>query len=204
MPTKTHNIVVGFDFSELAERAVKEAIDLASRRCPAELHVVVVTLQAGAMLLLPDEVNPITEEMARDTVRRRITKIIDTYHTTRGPSGIDKVNVYILSGLSNGQVGHLIAGVAKDVDAELVVVGSHGRRGVERLLLGSVAERVVREASTSVFVVRPDDFAGAVKVPAIEPPLRPGQPHLKEFEHPHGYHYVDRSSAYTTSTMPVT
>jgi nucleotide-binding universal stress UspA family protein len=203
-PPKTHNIVVGFDFSPLSERALHEAIDLASRRCPSDLHVVVVTMQAGTLLLLPDNVNPITQEIARDTVRHHITHVIDAYHAERGPSGIGQVAVYILPGLSSGQIGHLISRVAKDVDAELVVVGSHGRRGIERMLLGSVAERVVREATTSVYVVRPMDFVGADKVPAIEPPLAPGQPHLKEFRHAHTYHYVDKSAEYTKQTMPVT
>jgi nucleotide-binding universal stress UspA family protein len=47
-----------------------------------------------------------------------------------------------------------IARAAKRVDADLVVLGSHGRTGISRLLLGSVAERVLEEEQTSVLVVR--------------------------------------------------
>jgi len=205
VPTnKNSNIVVGFDFSELAERAIEEALAMAARRPPTTLHIVVVTLQSGDLLLLPDDVNPVSEATGRETVRLRVTKMIDEYHTKRGPTGIDHVVVYVLRGLSSGHTGQLIAGVAKDVDAELIVVGSHGRRGIERMLLGSVAERVVREARTSVYVVRPSDFVGDKKVPAIEAPLAAGQPHLKEFEHRHTYRYVDRSAQYTSHCMPVT
>jgi nucleotide-binding universal stress UspA family protein len=47
-----------------------------------------------------------------------------------------------------------ICDYARDHDADLIVVGSHGRGGMERWLIGSVAERVVRHASANVYVVR--------------------------------------------------
>jgi hypothetical protein len=73
-------------------------------------------------------------------------------------------------------VGHLSAGtawreilqVAIDLQADVVLVGTHGRSGVKRLLLGSVAETVVRKASCPVIVVRPKDYS-AVAPPEIEP-----------------------------------
>jgi nucleotide-binding universal stress UspA family protein len=48
-----------------------------------------------------------------------------------------------------------ISQLAADLEADLVVVGTHGRRGLGRFLLGSVAEGVVRAAPCPVFVVRP-------------------------------------------------
>ena len=201
---KRQHIVVGFDFSELAERALEEALVIASQRPSPVLHVVTVGLQASNLLLMPDNSEPVTKAVARENVRLRVTKIIEGFHAARGPSRITELSVYVLTGLSSGDTGHLIAEVAKDVDAEVILVGSHGRRGLARLLLGSVAERVVREASTSVYVVRPSDFVGGAKVPAIEPPLAPGQAHLKEFAHGRTYHYVDKSDQYTSRTMPVT
>ncbi len=48
----------------------------------------------------------------------------------------------------------LIAGAVHDSGADLLVVGSHGRRGVRRLLLGSVAENLVRKVGVSVLIVR--------------------------------------------------
>ena len=47
-----------------------------------------------------------------------------------------------------------IVGAAKDWPADLIVIGSHGRAGVERLLLGSVAEAAMRHAPCAVLVVR--------------------------------------------------
>jgi nucleotide-binding universal stress UspA family protein len=206
---KLHHIVVGFDMSELSERAVYEALDMAARRAPADLHVVVVALQSGVlpqrgtMVLLPEDGVPLSEDEARDKVHTRITKVYEDYRAKRGTNGVEEISIYVLPGLSSGQTGHLIAEVAKDIDADLIVVGSHGRRGLNRLLLGSVAEKVVREATTSVLVVRPDDFVGATKVPAIEPPLAEGQPHLRHIAHRRIYRMRDRTGESTTvRTMP--
>jgi nucleotide-binding universal stress UspA family protein len=52
------------------------------------------------------------------------------------------------------RVSGLIAEEARRAKADLIVVGTHGRRGLDRLLLGSVAEGVARSASTSVLLVR--------------------------------------------------
>ena len=64
-----------------------------------------------------------------------------------------------------------LAQLAADLDADLVIVGTHGRRGVRRFLLGSVAEGAVRLAHCPVLVVRPKDHGGdAAQVPKIAPP----------------------------------
>jgi nucleotide-binding universal stress UspA family protein len=74
-------------------------------------------------------------------------------------------------------VGHLAVGdpcdeilqVAARLEADILLVGTHGRKGVDRLLLGSVAERVVRRASCPVLVVREKDYHAGLP-PEIEPP----------------------------------
>jgi nucleotide-binding universal stress UspA family protein len=58
-----------------------------------------------------------------------------------------------------GKAADIIVKVAKEWPADLIVMGSHGYTGIERLLLGSVAESVVRHAPCSVEVVRDRDAA---------------------------------------------
>lgn len=53
-----------------------------------------------------------------------------------------------------GDPGHMITDLASEVSADLIVIPSHGRTGVKRLLLGSVAERVARLAHCPVLVLR--------------------------------------------------
>ena len=62
-----------------------------------------------------------------------------------------------------------ISQLAADLEADLVVVGTHGRRGVARLLLGSVAEATVRLAPCPVLVVRPRGSTAGTVIPKIEP-----------------------------------
>jgi hypothetical protein len=61
-----------------------------------------------------------------------------------------------------------IAQLSADLEADLVVVGTHGRRGISRMLLGSSAEATVRLAPCPVLVVRPKALPDAP--PRIEPP----------------------------------
>ena len=51
-------------------------------------------------------------------------------------------------------IGNAIVDKAREMDASLIAVGTHGRKGVERMLLGSVAERVLRNAPCPVVAVR--------------------------------------------------
>jgi nucleotide-binding universal stress UspA family protein len=53
-----------------------------------------------------------------------------------------------------GDPGHSIADFAQDIGAELIILPSHGRTGLKRMLIGSVAERVVRLAHCPVLVLR--------------------------------------------------
>jgi nucleotide-binding universal stress UspA family protein len=67
---------------------------------------------------------------------------------------LSKVNAQAQLRIEEGPAGPLIAKLAGELPAELVVVGTHGRTGLRRLVLGSVAEAVVRTAPSSVLVVR--------------------------------------------------
>jgi nucleotide-binding universal stress UspA family protein len=57
-----------------------------------------------------------------------------------------------------GRAAQGIADAAIDVGADLIVIGTHGRTGIAHMLLGSVAEQVVRTAPCSVLTIRPDAF----------------------------------------------
>jgi nucleotide-binding universal stress UspA family protein len=74
----------------------------------------------------------------------------------------------VFAHLAAGESWREIVQVAERLGADLVVVGTHGRTGVARLTLGSVAEVVVRKSKCPVLVVRRKDYA-ASDVPEIEP-----------------------------------
>ena len=63
--------------------------------------------------------------------------------------GIDAEGIVL-----EGRPDELIVAVAKERDADLIVTGSHGRTGLERILLGSTVERILNETSCAVLVVK--------------------------------------------------
>jgi nucleotide-binding universal stress UspA family protein len=64
-----------------------------------------------------------------------------------------------------------------DYEADLLIVGTHGRRGVDRWLEGSVAEHLVRHAHCPVLVARPKDYSGLAKTVLPDPAYAPGELH---------------------------
>ncbi|MFC7131378.1 universal stress protein [Haloferax chudinovii] len=65
--------------------------------------------------------------------------------------------VEVVTAVEHGSPHRVIPRYAAEVDADLIVMGTHGRRGIERYLLGSVTERVLRLADVPVLSVRSED-----------------------------------------------
>lgn len=169
MSTKPYTVVVGTDFSEHAVRALRVAYEHALQHAPAELHVVNVSFAAN-----PAPVAPLAPHMGLVTVpvasieeqRSALLEHIDSElaKLPRSSSAAVRVFGHVLIDTPSLALTQL----ASQLEAELLVVGSHGLNGVARWLLGSVAEAVVRQATCPVLVVPPEP--AALAVPAIEPP----------------------------------
>lgn len=85
--------------------------------------------------------------------------LLKTAHAEVTAAGIDADTV--LQDSLNGRLCDLVAQQARDWRADLIVLGTHGRRGIGRALLGSDAEQIVRHAPVSVLLVRaPGGTAG--------------------------------------------
>lgn len=168
-------VVVAYDFSPSAEEALVRAIDVAARAPQHVLHVV-------CALDPSTHVRHITAEAA-DTIQKQATERVAAIFAGRETAA--EIQFFV-----HARIGHPaeeILGVAKEVGADLLFVGSHGKTGVERFLLGSVSERVVREARCPVMVVRPKGYEDVDLMKVIE------YPHERHAYHaPHRYSYVDR------------
>lgn len=200
---KPYEVVIGYDLSELGERVVDEALDIVRHHSPAEVHVITVAERIEDSVSLPGEPGDKTEKDAQEAVRLKIARLVDENQRKCGPLGVERIAVYVAASTPSRDPGVVISDLARAVDANLIVVGTHARTGVNRLLLGSVASSVVRNATTSVYVVQPADFVRGQKVPVVQPPLAPGEHPLKHFEHRRTFHYVDKVATWTSRTMPV-
>ena len=79
-------------------------------------------------------------------------QILDTARATVKDAGVE-VDTALFEGLA-GRVSDLVVDEAKRWNADLIVVGTHGRRGVRRFVLGSDAEQILRTAPVPVLLVR--------------------------------------------------
>lgn len=133
-------VVVPLDFSDLAWQAVERAVEIAGD--PTRVHVVHVlaplsTMEPGVVY------GTITDE---SRTRHSGKRLREKLHE-RGFGDV-------VSHVMIGNAGRQIAAYAEHEKADLIVIPSHGRGFVRNLLLGSVAERVVRLAHCPVLVLR--------------------------------------------------
>jgi nucleotide-binding universal stress UspA family protein len=142
--TIIRNILVPTDFSEQAEAAVRVAADL-SRAHHAGitlLHVHETTtfeLPEGYVSNMPSELDRVYEEFNQ--------RLAESERVLRS-LGVQRVETRILNGVIVDQI------VKHASDFDYVVIGTHGRPALQRLFLGSVAQKVLERASCLVVVVR--------------------------------------------------
>ena len=133
-------IVVPIDFSREADGAIDAALEIA----PPGADITVVHVAPDLNVLEPGIV---WSEVNDDTRRQNL---IASFHERFADPKYKNLKFEILF----GDPGHQIAEFAKNVGAGLIVMPSHGRTGLTHLLIGSVAERVVRFAHCPVLVLR--------------------------------------------------
>lgn len=141
-------IVVGTDFSPAAERALARAVELAR---PGAMIDAVHCFQVPLLSLTttPDAV-PVE---GYDSLRAEL--LADAHaHGDAALAAHAAAPVTIRFHLVEESPREAVCDLAEKHHADLVVIGSHGRRGLRRVLLGSVAEAVVRHAPCSVLVAR--------------------------------------------------
>jgi len=165
-------IVVGMDFSELADRALLQAFDLASRHKDAEVHV--VSIVPGPNLdpdyRVPAYALDSKQDNHLDGAVERLRAHVQAQFEAFDAGLAERPHGGSLRVVSHARVDSPALGIvqlASDVGADLIVVGTHGRQGIVRVLLGSVAESTVRHAHCPVLVVPPTGGVAPVK---IEPP----------------------------------
>jgi nucleotide-binding universal stress UspA family protein len=168
---KPYLIVVGVDYSDASDLAIEQAFELAAARANAEVHVVNVVRLYGNQALIdaPTEQAGFSAVSLADANARLHAYVEQQRQAYRARTATNGTRLErVSSHLRLEAPAEEIAQIAADLEADLVVVGTHGRRGISRLLLGSVAEAVVRLAPCPVFVVRAK--ALPVEAPTIEPP----------------------------------
>lgn len=137
-------IVVAFDGSAVAKRGLLEALALVPQfRDPPEVHVVSVVdyiLPPGGLSKSP--------EGAPDLLASEAETALSAAAEIAAAKGIE-IHPHLL----RGHVGTQLLTFANALGADLIVMGTHGRRGLARAVLGSACEHIVRESRIPVVTV---------------------------------------------------
>jgi len=140
-----HEILVPTDGSPAAAAAIDHAIDLA-QKYDARVHgLYVVDASAFASV-------DAGSEMVVDALEQEGEQAVDEVRERAEAAGVE-AETHVVSGTAYRSILDYVDSEAID----LVVMGTHGRRGIERFLLGSVTERVVRSSNVPVLTVRTED-----------------------------------------------
>ena len=150
-------ILVPIDGSPTSTRGLTEAIRLAQDQGAALrlVHVLdelIVTPGAETVVYLDNTV---------DLLRQAGAQILAKAKSLVREAGLEAESV--IREIMGGRAAESIVAEADSWGADLIVLGTHGRRGVGRLVMGSDAEEVVRTAQVPVLLVRSDAKSGAVR-----------------------------------------
>lgn len=142
-------ILVPVDFSDCANEVVEQAIELA-RPIGATIFLVhALERTVGLRRSAPVADSKGAVHSVESTVREAAAKLLPKFVRQARDSGVE-ADARIVEGLP----ADVVLDLAKQLPADLIVMGTHGRTGLERLVLGSVAETVLRRADVPVLTVR--------------------------------------------------
>jgi len=144
-------ILLAIDGSSFSDAAVNE---IATRPWPADAEVKIISVVEPPLLptletwVPPDNYIEALEKAGEDQARSIVDKAADSVRKAQGN------NLVVLTEVVKGHPRHAIVDEAEMWSADLIVVGSHGYRGLTRLWLGSVSQTVASHAKCSVEIVR--------------------------------------------------
>lgn len=148
-------IVAAIDRTPASDPCINTATALAQDIAGAELHFLHVI-----------EAQPSAPAMASPaSLLEEARKFVDGVASAAGARFKGRLAAH----LAVGDPSREILQLASDLEADVIVVGSHGKKALERMLVGSVSQSVVKKARCAVLVARPKEY-GAEEIPEIAPP----------------------------------
>jgi nucleotide-binding universal stress UspA family protein len=186
------SVVVGHDFSPSGLTALQRAVALAARAPNHVLHVLCVV----------DAREPLPNIPADDGVDYRYAERVQDILALDVKDELEAIGaptVHFFAYARIGKAADQILQLAREVGADSIVLGNHGLTGLERLLIGSTSEKVVREAGCSVEIVRPKRYDDVDLLDIVE--VEPDHDH--PYVPPHRYTYEERRVDLRPSDWPL-
>jgi nucleotide-binding universal stress UspA family protein len=151
-------ILVAVDFSDSSEAALAYAVELAK---PLGARLVVMHSYELPVYGFPDGALVASVEVATRIMEGAQTGLEGMVERYKGEAQLDTI-------VRQGVPWEEVRAVAEEVNADLIVIGTHGRKGIARALLGSVAEKILRTSTRPVLTIHANDFkSGEHAVPGV-------------------------------------
>ncbi len=142
MSTLYKSIIVAVDGSKEAEYAFRKSLDIAYRNQGSQLNIV--------HIIDSRYLGPLDKELG-EQVKEQTQQTLGRYKARAAAARVENVNIVIEYGSPKTVISKEIA---KSVKADLIICGATGHTPVERFIIGSVSEAIVRTAKCDVLVIR--------------------------------------------------
>ncbi len=145
------NILVAIDGSDIAKQALNEALKFAKEQSDVKLRLIHVI----DSLFINWSMQPICPKTVHDSLKNSALEVLKEAQTYTKAQGVNNVETELIELKTPDQrIAEAIAIEAHSWPANLLVVGTHGRRGFNEFVLGSVAIGVIKIATVPVLLIR--------------------------------------------------
>jgi nucleotide-binding universal stress UspA family protein len=153
-------ILVPLDGSVLAERATQHAVEIARG---TEAEIILLQVVQAPLSKVP-EVGMSEEVKSFQEVAAQVRAYLDRIASRLRSEGAKKVRVEVVEGVADAA----ILGFAHNEDVDILVMSTHGRTGLSKAIMGSVAEKVMLTTKRPVMLVKPERIALAEHIDEID------------------------------------
>jgi nucleotide-binding universal stress UspA family protein len=145
-------VVTPVDFSDNAEKIARSAAYMAGK-FGASLHLIFVVqnFEDYSGFFVPPVNLPNLEEELFESAQQRMEEFVESNKEAFAAAGVSEVKSLVLT----GDVSEEILQYVQDNKANLIVMGTHGYKGFERIMFGSVADKVVKTSCCPVMTINP-------------------------------------------------
>ena len=145
-------VITPIDFSENSELVIEAAAQMAGRfEAQLKLIFIVQSFEDYSGFFVPPVNMPNIEEELFQSAQERMDSFVQEHKELFAKHGVDSVSSEVL----RGDVAEEILDYTNQQDCDLIVMGTHGYKGIERVMFGSVADKVVKNACCPVMTVNP-------------------------------------------------
>ncbi len=145
-------IITPIDFSENAESIIESAAYIAGK-LNAHLHLIFViqNFEDYSGIFVPPVNLPNLEEQLLESAQKKMNELVENKKDFITNSGVKELESAVLT----GDVTDEILGYTREKRGDLIVMGTHGYKGIERVMFGSIADKVVKTACCPVLTINP-------------------------------------------------